>query len=84
MNAFVTEQKIQAASDRKVPQYADYIYCIGDKALVFSEKPGKWISSFTVIFVDRRRITVSTTDGAHKYFFNTFYIKPYFRNVNFQ
>lgn len=69
---------------KRILQYADHLFRIGDKALVYSEKYDKWIDPYTVIYVDERMLTERILDGTHKYLFNSFQLKSYFETCDVQ
>lgn len=81
--AIVPESRVATPLSKKILQYADHVYHIGDRAFVYSENHDKWPGPFIVNYVDGRMIAVRTMDGTHKCLFNSFHLKPYF-DVNWE
>lgn len=54
MNAIIAERRISSALSRKIPQYADHIDRIGEKALALSENYNYWIGPFIATYIGGR------------------------------
>lgn len=84
MSSIVTERKVEAALRKSTAKYTDHLFCMEDKALLYSENNDKWIRPFISAYVEGRMDTVRPFDDTSKYLFISFQVQPYFMAQNAQ
>lgn len=84
MNTIIAERRNLSALNRKIPQFADHIFRIGEKALAFSKIHSYCTRPFTVSYVDKRMISVTSLVETRKYLFDSLQLKPYFEDKNIE
>lgn len=78
MNAIVAERRVSTALNENVPRYADSIFRIGDRTLVYTKSQNMRTGLSVVSHVDERMVTVKIIDGSHKFLCDSFQLKPFY------
>lgn len=60
MNAIIAERRVCTALIKRLSQYADSIFQIGDRALAYTENPDKWNEPLTVTYRDEAMATIKS------------------------
>lgn len=80
MHAIIAERRITSALTPDIPPAVDRHYRLGEEVLVFSEKEKAWLGQFIVLHCTGRMVTVKTTSGDQRQTFNSFHVKPYYKD----
>lgn len=77
MNAIVVERRVETTISKTIFQYADHMFRIGVRALIYSRNHGRWIGPYVVSVINGRMVTVKSLEETRTILFNSFQLKPY-------
>jgi hypothetical protein len=80
-NTIVSERRLLAALESRVPAAADRVYQVGEEVLVCREGPNSWTGSLIVRDMEEKIVTVYDPASQYTGRFNTAQVKPYVRDL---